>query len=116
MKIAAYYPSQPNLIAHATSDCGRIKYSPIWNDAIRDETRGATIYGGCYCDANGMMTSERIGDDAKTIMIALMREVDAHNDAAREHIKQAAHAAQDSRYSERSARIAAEMDRPDSDL
>lgn len=82
------------LIDSATSDDGRIRYSPIGNDALSIDGRG--IYQGHWLNARGMM-ADRVPADIFAPAIALMREVDAHNRRAHDEMRDADFARQDAR-------------------
>jgi len=69
------FPACPK-IATATSDCGRVVYSPIGNDRLLID--GRDVYQGHWCGPDGMMT-DRVPTETMAPAIELMREVDAIN-------------------------------------
>lgn len=75
MQIISHYASDK--IAVALSDCGRVEYAPIGNDAVRIDGRG--VYQGRYCGSE-----ELVSADLLAIMRTLVADVDAYNAAVRE--------------------------------
>ena len=101
--IISYDPrgeSDDRQIWSATSDCGRVRYSPIGNNALSID--GRAVYQGHYCAADtGMMTADRPEPEICAVAVALMHEVDAHNSAWLDRARERMHA----RLDERDARF-----------
>ena len=92
-------------IQRATSDDGRIQYLPIGNDRILID--GRDCWRGAYCDnTTGYVTDERVEADLWTATCDLMRQVDDHNQAVADALREADFGRQDAR-AESEARVLA---------
>lgn len=86
------------------------------NETLQDNTTGRRMWRGEYLNADGKVAGERVPAPIWDAAVALMREIDAHNNAAEDAATERAHATQDARITPVAERIAADMDQADSDL
>ncbi len=103
----------PAKISEATSDCGRVVYSPLSNDRITVDGRG--YYQGFFL-SNGRVTSERADAAARSAIHTLVSEVSAHNEECRKAADQRAAERHARHWPAWSEKLSAAMDDPNSDL
>lgn len=109
-------------ITQAVSDDGRIAVlqTPtsrlFGNFSLRDNATGEGMWRGYYLDAAGKCTDRQVPADVWSAVVALTNEIEALNGAAEDASAKRAAELADARWNSESARIAADMDRPGSDL